>query len=138
HIVVDGPYDAIHTHMRPYDRRAWMTPEQRFHLVQVSRRLVQAGRRHIDVVVYQDKQAGFFSEIENAVHGRIEKTRDTTRNFAGNEFFVNRELADAGEDTGKGPQHAANVIRGVRVRWIKTRDHRIEARLFFSREGQVS
>src|SRR5215468_12427193 len=60
------------------------------------------GKGKIDVVVQNDDEAGFGGEIENSVEGRIFEAGYFPRNFCGNEFLVNSELADASEDSRKG------------------------------------
>jgi len=117
----------------PDDGRAWMAFENGDELREVGWAggvLSDVLREwEIDVVVQDDDEAGFGGEIEDAVESGIFEAGYFARNFCGNEFLVNGELADAGEDARKSFEDTANVVGGVHVGGIETGDHGVDARL---------
>src|SRR6185369_16724372 len=126
--------DSPDADMRPDKRRVGMTLEQGLHLGRISRLSAGLCKRNVNIVVNKNDQTNFSSEVEQTIERRILKARYLTRDLCGNKFLVNAEFADTAENTGENGEHAANVIRGIHVRWIEARDHRIEAALLFFRE----
>jgi hypothetical protein len=57
--------------------------------------------------------------------------------FEETKLFVDREFADAGEDTGVGLEHTPDVIGRVHVGWVEPGDHRVEALLLLRRQRLV-
>ncbi len=64
-------------------------------------------------------QPDLSGQRQHAVERRIEQARRAAGNLVGNEFLVDRELADSREHAGKGPQHSPNLIGGVHVARIE-------------------
>ena len=77
----------------------------------------------------QHHQTNLGREIEYSVKGRILEAGDFPGDLARHELLMDREFANAGEDPRKRLQHPPNVISGIHVRGIESRDHRIEPRL---------
>ena len=123
--------------MRPDDGRLRVALEERFHLSQVDRLRVRLRERHVDVVVEDHDEARLGGELEDAVERGIREAGRLARDLGRDEFLVDAELADAGEDAGKRLQHAADVVDAVHVGRVEAGDHRVEARLFLLREGAI-
>ena len=68
-------------------------------------------------------------ELEHAVERRVGEAGGLAGDLGRDEFLVDAELADAGEDAGEGLQHPPNVIGGVHVGRVEPGDHRVETRL---------
>ena len=75
-----------------------MALEQRLHLRQIHRLGVRLRERHVDVVVQDHDEAGLGGEVENAIERRIGQAGRLARDLGRDEFLVDGELADAGED----------------------------------------
>ena len=75
--------------------RLRMALEQRFHLREIDRLGIGLGERHVDVVVKDADESGFPGKIQNAIERRVCQAGGFARDLRGDEFLVNRELADA-------------------------------------------
>ena len=130
-------HDAAEADVRPDDRRLRVALEQGDHLLQVDRLGVLLGKRHVDVVVQDDDEAGLGGEGEDAIQRRVGQAGGLARDLRADELLVDAELADAGEDAGKRRQDAADVIDAVHVGRVETGDHRIEARLLLRPKAAI-
>src|SRR5580704_7466025 len=128
-VILNGPDYAADTGMRPNDRRVGVTFQERLHLFEVCRRRAFFGEWNIDIVVNQHNQPNFGGEVENTVQSGILKACHLTSYLRGYELLMNRKFPDAGKDTGKRLQHAANMVRRIHVRGIETGDHGVKTGL---------
>ena len=88
--------------------------------------------RNINIAMKNDNESGLLGEVEYAVkRRRFLEARDAAGDLGRDELLMYRELADAGKNTGESLHCALDVIRGVHVRRVKARYHRVEACLFF-------
>src|SRR5579862_2771807 len=125
--MINRTYNTAYARVRPDEGGLRMTPEQRFHRIQIGGRLVGIGKRSVDVVVNNGHKTNFFSEVQHAIHGGIEQTGNAARDFVRDEFLVEREFTDTTKHAGKHLQYAADVIRRIHVRGIETGDERIKS-----------
>src|SRR5438094_6430766 len=112
-----------------------MPLEDGFQLVEVGRfRFVFCNipcDRDVDIIVEDDHETNFRSEIEYAIESRVLKAGNLAWNLCRHKLFVNCELADTSEDSGENPQHSANVVHGIHVRGVEPGNHGIETGLLF-------
>ena len=76
-------------------------------------------------------------KLQNAIECGVRQAGGFAGDLGGDEFLVNRELAEPGEDAGKRPEDPPDVIDRIHVGRIEAGNHRIEARLLFLRQRAV-
>ena len=70
-VLVDRTNDTTHPAVRPDNRDVRMSFEERFHLGEIEWLGAFLGERRVDVIVNQDNEANFTSEIKNSIEGRV-------------------------------------------------------------------
>src|SRR6185312_15875713 len=136
-MVLNWTHDASHSRVRPNDRGLRMPFDERSHLLQVGRWFAGLRERSVEVIVDDHQQTALSAEIEDSIESRVVQARDFSRDLRGNKFFMNGELADAGEYSRKDFEYAFNVIDRIHVGRIETRDHGIKVRLLCLRKRLV-
>ena len=123
--------------MSPDDGSLRVTPEQAFHLFQISRRGAFLRKRDIQIAMQDGHQSHFGSEVEDPVEGRILQTGHLSRHLCGHKLLMNCELADACEYTRECLQNTPDVVSGIHVSRIKSGDHGIEPSPLLGRQRPV-
>src|SRR5207302_2652786 len=93
--------------------------------------------RNVNIVVNQDDQACLGGEVEDTIHSRVLQARHFTCDLCRDELLMYREFADSREYTRESLKDAPDVVRGIHIRRVETRDHGIEASLLPGGQGLV-